>query len=110
MQQRYCLIIIDNTFLGGTYLLFTIDGEQITDLPKNRKRDFTRWRTQLSDLEFLKIKMNLLIELMATMSTHRVGFLVLIGEAPFLSRFTTLATKMKLMLLSFWINIISCYD
>jgi hypothetical protein len=41
-------------------LLFTIDGEQITDLPKNRKRDFTRWRTQLSDLEFLKIKNELI--------------------------------------------------
>lgn len=36
-------------------MLSTIDGEKITDLPKNRKKDFIRWRANLSDQDYGKI-------------------------------------------------------
>lgn len=33
-------------------MLFTIDGEQITDLPRRRKNDFNLWRANLTNQDY----------------------------------------------------------
>jgi len=33
-------------------MLFTIDGKQITDIPRRRQREFNMWRSNLSDSDY----------------------------------------------------------